>query len=630
MLQLIRNWVTGWLAVVIVALLIIPFAFWGINYYFEQGGNVTAAEVNGNTISLQDYQRTYQQVRQQWQERGADISGQEDLLKQQTIDSLVNQELLSQFRQEMGLRVSDDQVRRALMEIEIFRNESGFDPALYNRYLSVAGYTPTAFEARVREDMVAEQLQAGIIESSFITSPEVERIARLNNQTRDIRYLLVSYDETVEEIEVTEEEIKDWYEKHDDDYMQPEKVRIAYIELSREQIEEDVSVNETDLRNYYRNNKASYSAEEQRKVRQILFSLGEDPSSEAIEAAESAAAEVMAEIESGRSFDEVADGFTGNLPQNLEVSEFGYLSRGILDTAVEEVVFSLEAGAVGGPVRSDAGVHVVQVQDIRGVEESTFAQVREQVEEDYRASQAERQYFDYSERLANLAFEHPDTLEIAAEDLGIPIQQTDYFSRDGAGDDFLNDPRVLEIAFSEEVLQNRNNSEMIELGTNRSIVLRVIDHKLPAKQPLEEVREEVVEAVRFDKGSSRTRETGQSIMEELKAGGNADALAEQYGLEWKNAAGVKRDDPAVSRSVLRTAFRLGRPENGPLIGGEAQGSGDYAVVAVDAVHEAQSLAADDVRPVRQELERMRAIDTFRQFLETLRDNADIRVRRDNL
>ncbi|MEX2525431.1 MAG: SurA N-terminal domain-containing protein [Gammaproteobacteria bacterium] len=630
MMQLIRNMVTGWLAVVIVALLIIPFAFWGINYYFEQGANIVAAEVNDSKISLQEYQRTYQRVRQQWQDRGADITDQEDLIKQQTIDSLVNLELLSQFRKEMGLRVNDQQVRQALMDIEIFQSERGFDTSLYSRYLAAAGYTPAAFEAQVREDMTAEQLQAGIIESSFITGPEVERIARLNNQTRDIRYLFVSFDEIAEGIEITEEEIKDWYDKQDAEYMEPEKVRIAYIELSREQIAADVPVSEPDLESYFRNNKANYSIEEQRKVRQILFGLGDDPSPERIEAIEAAAMDVLAEIESGKSFNDVAGDIAENPEQNIEVSEFGYLSRGILDSAVEEVVFSLDEGSVGGPVRSDAGIHLVQVEDIRGGEESTFQQVREQVEEDYRDSQAERQFFDYAERLATLAFEHPDTLEIAAEDLGIPVQQSEYFSREGAGDGFLNDPKVLSAAFSDEVLRNGNNSEIIELGTNRSIVLRVIDHKLPAKQPLEEVRDEVVEAIRFEKGSNRTREIGQLVIQELKAGNDGDAVAGQYDLKWKSAAGVKRDDPAVNRSILRTAFSLGRPDNGPLIGGDALGSGDYAVVVVNAVHDAQSLAADDVRPVRQELERMQAITAFRQFLETLKADADIRIRRDNL
>ncbi len=630
MLQIIRNMVTGWLAIIIVVLLIIPFAFWGINYYFDQGGNIAAANVNGTKITLQAYQRAYQRIRQQWQERGADLSGQEELLRQQTINSLVNQELLSQFKDEMGLRVSDSQVRQVIMGIEVFQGADGFSNSLYNRYLATAGYTPTAFEARIREDMTSEQLQAGIIESSFATNAAVRRIARLNNQTRDIRYLYIPFDEISENIEVTEQEIQDWYEEHDREYMEPEKVRVAYIDLSRDNIAEDVSVTDTELRSFYENNRTNYGIEEQRKVRQILIGLKEDPSQEMIDQANARAEKLLARLESGEDFEQLAEEVSEDAELNMEFSEFGFLSRGILDSAVEEVVFSLEEGETGGPVRSGAGIHIVQVEDIRGGELSSFEEVRDQVEKDYRDSQAEKLYFDYSERMATLAFEHPDTLEIAAEDIGMEVRKSEYFSREGTGDDFLNEPAVLSAAFSEEVLQNGNNSEVIELGTNRSIVLRVIDHKLSAKKPLEQVRDEVVEAIRFRKGSNRTREIGRAIISALREGGEAATVAGRHDLEWKNAAGVKRDDPKVNRSILRTAFGLGRPDDGPVIGGDALGTGDYAVVMVEAVHEARSLASDDVRPVRRELERIQAVNGWSQFLDTLRARSEIRIFRDNL
>lgn len=630
MLQIIRNMVTGWLAVVIVVLLIIPFAFWGINYYFDQGGNVVAAKVNGTKISLRDYQRAYQRIRQQWQSRGADLSGREDLLKQQTIDTLVNRELLSQFKDEMNLRISDGQLRQTIMNISVFQGEDGFDNSLYNRFLASAGYTPASFEAEVREDMTSEQLQAGIIETSFVTDASVKHIARLNNQTRDIRYLMVPFDKVAEGIEVTDKQIKDWYDSHDREYMEPEKVRIAYIDLSRDRIAGDVSVTEQDLKAYYENNRSKYSVEEQRKIRQILIKLGQDPTQDEIDKASAEAGKMLERLRSGESFDQVAEEARKNAEVNMEVSEFGYLSKGILEDSVDEVAFSLEEGGVGGPIRTQSGIHVIEVDDIRGGTQSTFADVRDQVEADYRASQAEKQYFDYSERLATLAFEHPESLEVAAEDLDMPIQKSGFFSREGGDSDLLSDPKVISAAFSDEVLEKGNNSEVIELDTNHSVVLRVADHKLPAKKPLEEVRDDVVAAIRFEKGSARTQQIGEQIIKELKQGQASETVAESRDLEWQSAVGVKRDDPKVNRSVLRTAFSLGRPDDGPVIGGDALGAGDYAVVQVNAVHDAKSLAADDVRPVRKELERLHASEAFTQFLDTLKDRAEIRILRDNL
>ncbi|HKJ21626.1 MAG TPA: peptidyl-prolyl cis-trans isomerase, partial [Gammaproteobacteria bacterium] len=502
--------------------------------------------------------------------------------------------------------------------------------SLYNRYLASAGYTPASFEAQVREDMTSEQLQAGIIETSFVTDASVEHIARLNNQTRDLRYLIISFDKVAEGIEVTDEEIKNWYDSHDKEYMEPEKVRLAYIDLSRDRIAKDVTVTEQDLKAYFENNRAKYNVEEQRKVRQILIKVGQNPAQEKLDKANAAAEKLLNRLKSGESFDQVANEVRENAGLNMEVSEFGYLSKGILEDSVDEVVFSLDEGAAGGPIRTQSGIHVVQVDDIKGGAQSTFAEVRDQVEADYRASQAEKQYFDYSERLATLAFEQPESLKIAAEDLDIPVQKSAFFSREGGNSDLLNDPKVISAAFSDEVLQNGNNSEIIELDTNHSLVLRVIDHKLPAKKPLQEVRDDAAAAIRFEKGSKETRRIGEQVIKELKQGQASETVAENRDLEWQSAIGVKRDDPKVNRSILRTAFSLGRPDDGPAMGGDALGSGDYAVVQVNAVHDAQTLAADDVRPERKELERLHASEAFNQFLDTLKSDAKIRILRNNL
>jgi len=633
MLQSIRDWVTGWLAVIIIALLIIPFAFWGINYYFGQGGNVVAATVNGSDISLRDYQIASQRIRQQMEKSGTDTADKDELLKKRTLDTLINQKLLAQFKDDLNLRVSDKQVRQTIQGIRVFRGDNGFDSSLYTRYLANAGYTPASFEAQIRQDMTSEQLQAGILESSFVTSEAVEQIAKLNNQTRDIAYTLVPYDRIVKKVQVTNDEIKKYYDSHDQEFMEPEKVRVAYIDLSRDEIAKRVKVNEDDLKSFYKNHKENYSVAQQRKVNQVLVSVtGKKPSKATLKKAEALAEQFRKELESGKSVEDIAkEKQSGKDGISVDVSQFGYLAKGILDKKVDSVVFSLKKGEVGGPVRTDNSYHVVQVTDVRGGETSSFADVRDQVEKDYRIDVAEKKFYDLADKLSNLTFEHPDTLEVAAEEMHLPVQKSDYFSRKGTGDGLFKDPKVLTAAFSDDVLQEGNNSQVIQLNPNRDVVLRDIDHKPTHKKSLAEVRDDIVKKIRFQKGSSRAEEIGKAIIKGLKQGQSKDALSDKYGVKWKTGNSVKRDEPTVNRTVLRTAFSLGHPAAGKSVyGGTSMGSGDYAVVQVKAVHDAGTVSHEDVAPVRKKLRRKYAVAAWTQFLDNLRSSADITIHQGNL
>ncbi|MEJ2761291.1 MAG: SurA N-terminal domain-containing protein [Gammaproteobacteria bacterium] len=632
MLQLIRNWVTGWLAVVIVVMLVIPFAFWGINYYFGQGGDIVAAEVNGSKILLRDYQLTYQRIRQQYESRGGNIANKENKLKKQAIDTLVNRELLSQLKKDMNLTVSDDQVRQAIMSISAFRGEDGFDSSLYKRYLATAGYTPASFEAQVREDMTSQQLQAGIIESSFVTEAAAERVAKLNEQTRDLAYTFVPFKDAVKNIQVTDQEVKQYYEQHGQEFMEPEKVRIAYIDLSREELAKKVPVTEDALKSFYQNHKGNYTVAEQRKVDQVLVSAGKNPSDGALDKAKARAEEIKKQLESGKSFKDLSKEKLKKEPGvSVDFSQFGYLAKGVLDPKVDKAVFSMNKGEVGGPIRTDSGFHVVIVEDIKGGQASSLEQVRDQVEKDYRTDQAEKKFYDLADKLANSAFEQPDSLEPAAKEVGLPVQKSDYFSRDGTGKGLLGNSKVLEAAFSDDVLKNGNNSNVIELNENRDLVLRDIDHHPSRKKPLDQVRADIVKKIRFQKGSSRTREIGQDIIAGLKQGDSEESLARKYAVDWKTASDVKRKDERVNREVLRTAFSLGQSKSGkPAIGGTAMGTGDYAVVVVKAVNNVGTVAYEDVHPVRQKMERIQAGKSWMSFMDGLKENAKIHVYKSNL
>lgn len=628
MLQTIRDWVSGWLAVLIVVLLIIPFAFWGINYYFDQGGEPVAARINGETITVREFQVAQQRLRQQLQSLGNELPDKEDFIKQQALEGLINAELIKQFNAQMRLRVSDAAARGVINEIEVFQGINGFDSALYDRYLSALGYTPASFEAQIRQDMTTEQLQAGIMESAFVIPSEIGKIARLKNQTRDISYLLISYDGIKQAIETTDEEIQAHYDGEAELYTEPEKVRLAYLNLSLEHIEEGVNVTEEILRHYYDVHGDNYGVAEQRSVKQILFAAGKEMSDEQIVRIEAKAKEVEDFLKSGKTFEDVTEKYAAETEIKMEISEYGYIAKEILDPAVDSVVFSLNKGEVGGPVRTDAGFHIVMVEDIKGGQKSTFDEARERIEKDYRREEAEKIFFELADRLATLTYEHPDTLDLAAEELELEIQQTDFITRSPANavPALLSDPKIISAAFSEEVLQGGNNSDVIELDSNEIVVLRVIEHKPREKRPLAEVRGEIEDRIRLEKGRAKTAEIGMEILEKLKQGAVKEELLKEYAAEWRDAEGVKRDDAGVNRAILRAAFALGHPEAGqPLYDHAAMGSGDHAVIALYAVHDPETVASGETIPVRNQMQQLNARLAWLQLIKDLRDKAQIKV-----
>ena len=633
MLLAIRDQVKGWLAVVIFALLIIPFAFWGVNYYFDQSGGVAALEVNGEEISLADYRRAYQGLREQWQAlSGGPVPEEaEPLLKEQTLENLVQTELFRQTGRQLGLRVSDQEVWDAIQQLPSMNDESGFSPELFSFAASQVGLTPEGFKEQLRQDLASRQLQEALLGTDFVTDAEVSAFARLQNQRRDFSYAVLSSDELKESHEPTEEEIEARYQEADDRYMEPEKVRIAYLVLSLAKIAEDVYLEPGEAEDWFNDNRRDYEVEETRKVRQLIVKTPEGASEAALSAAQAKAQALFERVKAGQAFEDVV--VTDLADASVEFSEFGFLTRGALEPEVEEVVFAMAAGEIAEPVRSKDGFHIMAVDEIHDGTNVDFSELRAEVEEDLRQDKARQQLYELTDRLATLTYENPDTLEVASEDLELTIQRSDFISREDPGVGIVAEPRVLSAAFSDEVLLQGNNSDVIELDDDRHIALRTLEHREAQKKPLEQVRDQIVTRLKFEAARDKTRERGELIQEKLQEGRSQGELAAEFGLDWKDALNTARDNESVNRAVLRAAFKAGRPVAGqPRFNGAALGTGDYALVIVRAVteNEAAAMDQDERDQLRLQLQEVSTLSVWEGFTQSLQTGADVEIYEETL
>ena len=634
MLGSIRDKATGWIAGVIVGALIISFALWGVGSYFGQSGQINIVKVNETMIDGQTYQRAYTNLRRQMQAMfGDEMSLEEDeFLRQQTLQRLIETEVLNQLVMQQNLRVSDSQVANTIRNLEVFQGENGFDRFKYETGIANLGLNPTMFENELRKDLLAEQLQAGLAETVFVTEPELNQVLTLENQTRDITYTILNIDDQLNDILVNDSEIEDYYEANKNNYQEPEQVRIAYIDLDVEKIAETIEFTEDDLKAYYQNNKDTYDVTEQRSVTKLFVKIEEDADEEARTNARVVMDRVLEMANSGEEFEKIIESFTEEGKGALEFSEHPFMTKGVMGDEIDAFLFSANEGDTSGIIESDKGLNIVKVGEIRGGPKNVFDRVAEQVEYDYKVNQAELQYFEMADQLTTLAYEHPDSLDIAAESIAVPVQESDFFNRTNNNEDITSNDRLIAASFNQELIDSGINSDAIELGENHIAVIRVLEYKPAAIKAMADVRDDVIADIKQKRAADVLKDLGEHIISQLKDGLEPEAVETDIDVNWKTEEGVKRDAVTVNRSVLRTAFQLTPIDENPAISSYQLGSGDYAVIMVTAVHEGMldNVADEESGRTDLKLRRIKSSAEWKEFLGNTRENAEITIFEENI
>jgi peptidyl-prolyl cis-trans isomerase D len=644
MLGIIRDKASGWIAGVIVGALIISFAFWGVSSYFG-GGDIFVATVNGSEIKYQTFQRSFYSLRQQMQSAlGGDVLSleEEEYVKEQTLLKLVDTELVNQVIRDNGLRVTNAKVVNTIKNLEFFKDEEGFDRSKYERAVSSMGMDPVFFESQLRMDLLSEQLQAGLSDSLFVLDSELEDVIRLKTQTRDLTYTTLSLESFIDESEVDNSEIEAFYKANPTDFADPEKVKIAYVELDVNELAKNISTDEESLKKYYNDNKNDYDVAEQRSVTKLFVNTAEEDADKNIkEASDEDKAKAKAVMESaltmvknGKSFEEVIEQFAEEGKGSLQFSENAFMTKGILDEEIDEFLFSADENEVSEIIETKRGLNIIKVGEIRGGPKNVYEKVAEQVEHDYKKSQAELQFFELADQLTTLSYEHSDSLEIAAEAIGAEIIETDFFSRNSETEGVLSKPQIITNSFNPELITSGQNSDAIELSDNHIVVLQILEHQVAKTKPLEDVSDEVIAGIRLERAAERISKASDDIVNDLKSGNSTESIKSDIELEWKSVEKVKRDDVNVNRSVLRNAFQAGMPADKPIVTSNRLGSGDYSIIIVTAVHDSEledSENAENLRKVTDiELRRSRGTNEWQQFIKNAKNNADIKLFKENI
>ena len=636
MLQFIRDNATGWIAWGIVILIAIPFALWGIHQYVTPDSSVAVAVVDDTEIGYYDFQRRYVRSRQQLRSvLGAGLIDAEadDRLRREVLEEMIDSEILVGSGMAAGMQVGDGQLAGAIQTQEAFQSGDGFSQDLYESWLRSQGYSPVGFEEDLRRSLLERQIVFGISGSDFTSESGLRDAVRVRLQKRTFSLLTVPA-AGFEGPEPTDSEIEAHFEQHRSEYKTLEQLRLRYLEISLDEIAAGIKADDEELRALFEVEPERFVTPEKREVSHILASAPLDAAADAVEQARERLVALKDRIVAGESFEDLARERSDDPGSAAGGGGLGFIERGIMDPAFEEAAFALASGQVSDPVRSSFGWHLIKVTSVHQPRGATFEEVRDQVLAQYRAREAERIYAERVETLANVTYEHPESLEAGAQALGLSIRETGPVTRDGQSDDpVASQPAVVAAAFSIDLLDDGNNSEPIEFAPGRVVVVRAFDHEPSRNLDLAEARSEIIDALRTDAGRAAVTARARELLEDLRSGRDPDLVAADSRLEWSRFENVGRGGDGLSEQILEVAFRMPRPDGGSArFDGVIDDAGDFVIVSLSRVDDGDvsSMSDEEGRSLRRALEAGHGRTMFDAFVHGRRQTADVRIIEQNL
>ena len=556
MLSTIRSKATSLISYVLIGAICLSFALWGINSYFEGAAQVDIASVNGDEIGYEAYQNQLrarqQQMRQMFQNNLPDNYFDAPAFKRQTIDQMIDEVLLNQIIEDRRYTLSDDALAERIKANQAFYTDGEFDQERYRRLLASNNWTVQTFENSQRRLGAYDQLEQALNGSYEVNDQELNDILKLQKQKRHAQYFIVETSKF--EPEISAEEVQAQYEDFSDLYKTEEKIKIDYIELSAESLRDDQPLEQDELTAYFEQNKTSFSKPEVRKASHILIKPADD-STKADQAALEKAQGLLEKINAGEDFAELARQNSDDKGSANNGGDLGVITPGVMVKPFEDTVFALNQDEVSEPVKSDFGYHIIKLTELTPEQIPPFEELKAEIEEKLKNDRTVELFVEQAETFKNLAFESPESLQPIADELGLEIKQSNWFTR-SAGTGVAIEASVRDMAFSNLVLQDNLNGDAVEIGDNKLIALRKNDYQAAEVKSLELVKNQIEVLLKGRKAKEMADQKGEELLAQLtdtSSGWENLVEAEGYSLvdlaETREAAQAGNEQ-AISRAVF--------------------------------------------------------------------------------
>ena len=545
MLGAIRRKSKGWVAYLIVGLITVPFALFGIQDYVSRSANTSIASVDGEDIDLNlYYQELNSQQRNLQQQLGAQYSQEIDnVLKQTLLDTMINEKLIENLANSLDMVTLDQEVRSVIQSNQAFHLDGEFSEERYNQLLRLNSYTPTAYEIAQSKSLTRDQIKRNLSNSSFLSSVQTDQLNNLASQEREVSYIALTTEKYEDQISVSQSEISDYFNANKSNFLEGRKVKVDFVELSLDNIDDPEDADEEILQNLFDENAELYTNPERRRAQHILV---ED---------ESLANDLLNQIKEGADFAELAKTNSVDTSSNEQGGDLGLFERDLMGAEFDEAAFSMNVGDVSDVVSTDYGYfHIIKLTEIQTQTAQSFEEVREQLVALHKKNAKQKILFDLEEEFANLAYE--ESLDMLADQLDLEIQTSDFFSN---GTDQY-DQAFVSAAFSEGVIEESENSDVIELGQNKFVVLSLSSLQPERQKELNEVEAQIVATLKTLGAKKLIDDLSLSIASALTSGDEltVNKLLTDNELEWNDEGWISRATQ-LPLDITSVAFTIPKP-----------------------------------------------------------------------
>jgi peptidyl-prolyl cis-trans isomerase D len=614
MLSSIKNKTKGWVAYLIVGLITIPFALFGINEYFTGASNIVVASVDEQEISKEEFLTEFNPQKRRLQQKLAEKYNTDfdTVLKQSIINQMIDRRLLDQLAERMSHATSNSELNAIIQTNELFQDQGRFSLEKYKNLLRLNGYSASQYESIRAKELTQNQIKYNLLDSAFMLPSQLEKLQNLNDQQREFSYIKLAADDYTAKVNVDEKSVKDYYQNQKESFFAPEQAKIEFVELSLAEVAKSIDVTDDELFNFYEDDQARFTTEEERQAQHILLETKE------------MADEVLALLDAGGDFSKLAAQYSQDTGSKDTGGDLGMFGRGVMVDAFEKSAFALQEGQVSGAIKSEFGYHIIKLNKIQAGSVKPFESVKSELTKLYTQAQAQKNLYNLTEQLANLAYEA--SLEEVASQMALKVSVSEFFDRK----DTKLDAKMLAAAFSDVVLNKGDNSEVLELDQDRFVVLR-LKQKLPQRQKtFEEVKGEINTHLTRLLAKTFVDNIAAQIVKYSESGDDKSVsqLMDKNSLKWTTLGWVKRDTKKADISIVNKAFSLSKPKSGSVFSAQSLDRRNSVVINLTGVKVSNSKTSQD--NLETVLLGFESNEVFVNILQTLRAQAEIKVFNSNL
>ena len=627
MLQNIKDKTTGWVAYVIVIGISIPFVLWGIDQYFT-GGNVIVAEINETKISSERLNNEYQSRLRQMQDMISKDQNEADLqkkiIKRSVLDELIDSILVREFVNKNKFQISERTLISDIRDNKIFHTEKKFNPSRYQKLLESQGIKTSDYERIRNSELKTLQFYNNIVESSFIATEQLKDLEKLKYQTRDFKLLSLSYKDFIDNKKISsEKEKKDFYVKYKNIFSMPEKFNVEYLVFNKKILKKQMNISSENIENYYNENKFKYITAEKRRVKQIFLSNikgNKESNSELINT-------ILTKLKSNDIFESLATEYSNDQLSNKKEGDIGWVSRFDLSKNISDIIFNLEnINDISEVLSTDQGFYIFKLDNIQEAKVKKFKEVKNIVKRDYEDSQITNRYETIYEDVSNILFENPSSLDKAEEFLSVKKITTGLstLSKIKKNHKILNNEIVLSAIGSDGVYKENLNSQPLEVNENL-VMLRIKDKSPVVYKKYQSVEKEIEALINTENSIVSMKDTIKDIEKKLSSGSDISEIEKLTNKKVTSYLDVGRSDKNIPPSILLKLFSLTKNNN---VASIESGTGNYELIVLESVKNGDSDLSNKSLKSMFYNEQVNAV--LYSVIQSLREQANIKIYSKNL